>query len=259
MYLFGPEICEYRSLRIFNDYNDADATCLILDSANFENITSAFVTVTNTPGVHQSFNQSAFYTCDFRKNVIGPAMIVRGNVHQLKFYDGYMAAYQGVCIKTDRSYYCSDWLLDVHFETDQAPGLEYCVEFDTTTVGQAAVFRGFHLRDLSPHCKTAIFKTTGVGYNLVLLGLDVYIGQILHQVPLFDNNGGTRIVEGRIDWCSTSKYLDLSNINFNGKIFKYSTQNMVHTVGSYQLVDEPVSSNTRDRIVTGKQIGRAHV
>jgi len=253
VYNFACETCDYRSLRLYNDYNDADSTCLIMDGANHEDIESEFITQTVSSGTAQSFNQNIFYTADFRKLTIGPAVIVMGDTNQFHFHGGYLVSFTEEAIRTYKTINSRDWWFDIHFETNLgATGITHAILFDTTDAPSNVFIHGLRIKDLGPQCEVALFETTGNTRTLIIEGLHLTIGENLPgTVPIFGGVGaGTILVHGTIDWWSPYP-LDLSDMSFNGSIMTPYATVITHTLGNYEIIRTPADADSRARLHKG--------
>ena len=152
-----------------NRYNNADAYVLIMDGRNYENITSAFFTVTITPGTAQPFTQNTFDHCTFRKGGVGAntgsPILYMGEGGQHRFKECYAVSLDAPIIVTENSLGVQDWHLDIHCE---ASGCTHFLMIDNVNPSSQISFPGLFMKDHGSFCDTAMIDTTGATRTVVI-------------------------------------------------------------------------------------------
>lgn len=251
LYDFASETTQFRHTRFYNNYNSATAYCMIADARNEQDITSAFVTQTVAQGTAQSYNERLYLGCDFRKTQTGPLIRIIGNINRHKFINCYGAGVGGAAIEIYKSTHIRQLDLDIHLEQT---GLDYSLLIDTTDASSTVVIRGLRFQDHNPHADTALINTTGNTRSLVIYGIDVDIGTLANAVPLFGTGSGDASlirVSGRIQWGATQD-LTLTNCHFDGVIYLTEAAVIDHTLGTYDVIRLPNSTDTRTKEIKGR-------
>lgn len=244
MYNHAAEGMMYTHPRLYNSHNDPFSYCLIMDSGNYWNLSSAFVTQSIAIGDDQSFNEQIFLVPDFRKEVGGSPVILCGNgMSNHRYISAYAASVDAPGFKTHQMVRAENMELDVHLETTGATKI---LEVDNVNVPGNINIYGLRLREQSPNANTALVDVSGVGKTLVLSNIDFSIGDHISTMPpLFGNSAGdpNKIqVTGEIRY-SSQKTLDMSHARFNGDLFIREGTLLSLGAGATRVVRTPNSSS----------------
>lgn len=247
-YNLSSEVCTYVHCRFWNSNTSATSYCVILDGANKQSITSAFVTVTLPTGTQQSFNEALFLQCDFRKDS-GVCIRTRGSYSRHHYLNCYGASSGGspsaiFLISEPETTILGLWV-DLHAEVGSL-GLQSVFIIDNDTAAVVGL-RNFYFRDHQPQATVNIIDVTGLGANrqVAIDDMDLRIGDPGSSVPIFGATGGaTRFLgSGRINWSGT-RPLDLTNLQFNGDVVAPSAATITYVAGSYRLFRRPGIEDT---------------
>lgn len=246
IYNFSAETIKWGHPQLFNRASDAGSYCLILDGANWQNITSEFVTQTITQGTQQSNIHHVFDVADIRKLTSGSPILIMGNVSQLAFRNSYCVSLDDYIIKTFKSQTMRNLRFDLHAEAVGALGL---LLVDTVNPASAVVIYGLMIADHTAHYSSSIINTTGSTRQLIIEALDLYIGSADSAIPIFGTGSGGIITNilasGVVNWFAAT--LSLANCCFTGRIVTSdaSTTTIIHTSGSYSIAKRGASTTDR--------------
>jgi hypothetical protein len=140
-------------------------------------------------------------------------------------------------------------ILDVHVEVNTAT---HTLLVNTDSVAGNVSMPGLQIRDHQPQVATAVLDCTSSAYSLLLDGLRIELGRPANPgIPIFGTTAtASKILAcGEIIW-ESSEVLILSGAYFNGKIETRLSTVIAHTIGTYDLVLRPES--TDNRIATTK-------
>lgn len=244
LYTLAPEVVQYSFVRFWNKHASFDSYCVIIDTDNNENITSAFQNITLPPGTPQSCNENTFITCDFRKDISGDCILYRGRGgSRHKFINSYAATVDGSAVFLKEAVWHQLLQLDMHVETS---GAKRTLLIDNETSVSNIAMKGLRIRDHNPQCSESLINVTGTKRAVLFDDLEIDVGTPAQDIPIFGGAAGSRskfLVSGRIKWRST-RPLDLSNCQIVGElIIPESTFSIVHTIGSYKYISRPDSAN----------------
>lgn len=244
LYTLAPEVVQYNFVRFWNKHSSFDSYCLIIDTDNNENITSAFQNITLPPGTPQSCNENTFITCDFRKDISGDCILYRGRGgSRHKFINSYAATVDGSAVFLKEAVWHQLLQLDMHVETS---GAKRTLLIDNETSVSNIAMKGLRIRDHNPQCSESLINVTGTKRAVLFDDLEIDCGTPAQAIPVFGSAAGSvskMLVSGKITWRSQFP-LDLSHCQIVGELtIPESTYSIKHTVGSYKYITRPDSAN----------------
>jgi hypothetical protein len=251
-YNFGGETMLYDKFFVFNRSTAADSYCIILDSGNYQDITSEFVTQTLGVGVERSFNEQLFIQADIRKENGGKAIHLRGSsVARVHFINSYGVSVDDAIVYVSDSTAINQLTLDMHFETT---GATEALLIDNVNPSSNIFMRSLVMRDHNPFVNSALIDVTGATRTVVFDGIDITVGGSTAFALIGSGAADANkiVVSGNIKWNKTNN-LSLANFLFNGgDIIINDSITLTHTLGTYDLVRRPSSGSARTRLVKGK-------
>lgn len=216
----GSETTEWNGCRFANSFPAAETYAYMADGLNRFNATSPFKTI-RAVGTAVSFTANSFKHCSFRNwatGSLGGSIFLEAANSWYFDKSCYFLAFKGANfrIRNDASFRTVGLTIGGLFETSQAPGLDYCVEFlvsNGVTTGSFDNNFDFTI----PLAKSAVIKLTEPGGGattgtIALTGTIKISSTSIGAVKLFD--APTMSFIGDIN-CRTANSL---NLNFISKI-----------------------------------------
>lgn len=246
LYTLAPEVVQYNHVRFWNRHSSFDSYCLIVDTNNNENITSAFQSITYPVNTSQSCNENTFLTCDFRKDISGDCILYRGRgVARHNYINSYAATMDGSAVVLKEAVSYNLLQLDMHVETT---GAKRILLIDNETSIANIGIKGLRVRDHQPQCSESLIDVTGTTRTVLFDDVEIDCGTPASAIPVFGATAGASsklLVAGKITWRSPLQ-CSLANCHFVGDLFVPETTALItHTSGSYRVLTRPDSANGR--------------
>lgn len=232
----GSETTHYLGCRFSNSYVVASAYAYLGDGLSRFGAASAYQTV-RAPGTGVSFTNNTFTHCSIRNwaTVNNGASIYLEQTNNWSFDKGcYFLAFTGACIRIRNDAVFRTLGLSVKglFETSQAPGVDYCVEF-LVTAGAITAATDCTFDFTYPMAKTAIVKLTepsgGVPGTIDLYCTMRIINSSLGAIPMFDAPQMTFIGDLHCKAATTINLADLAA--FKGVLYTDTMTNVLMPLG----------------------------
>jgi hypothetical protein len=227
----GSETTSHDNCRFSNWRSAADIYAYCGDGLNRFGALSLYQTI-RAPLTAVSFTNNSFNHCSLRNNDTahnGGSLYVEQATGWTTDKTTYFLSYAGAAIRIRNDTYitkcCSFKGL---FETSQAPGLDYCVEYLVSS-GLDRVSEEMEFDFSTPHAKTALIKVTDPGGGTAGLlriwgTIKVNFSLVAATVPLF--NAPTLTFTGDIH-CRSAYTLDLADIaGLNGVLYTDNKENI---------------------------------
>lgn len=250
-YNFAAEGMVYNKPRFYNDSSAASSYCLIMDSNNYQNITSAFITETSPVGTARSFNEQLFNGSDMRKEVTGRTILMMGDsISRHYYFNAYAVSVDDVIVELFKVTTCKDLMLDMHVETT---GSTKYLLIDNVNPSSSVNLFGLQIRDHNPQCSVCMIDVTGATRSVLLYGCDLDFGDPSNTVPVFGSTAADAskiLFDGIIKWPS-SKTISIANGYVNGTIETQSGTTVTNTVGTYNILRSPSSAGVRVQQLKG--------
>lgn len=250
-YTYSDETTTYHKPRWYNKSTVSGSYVLIMDGGNYQDITSVFVTQTNSVGTARSFNESLFLQPDFRKENGGRCIKMMGRtLRRPHFLNGYAVSADDALIEMNNVLTMADPVFDIHCETS---GCTKYLLIDNVNPASDITIYGLQIKDHAPQASVCMIDVTGSTRGVNLTGCELDIGDPLTTIPLFGNtasNPSKIQASGIIKWPST-KTLDMSQAYFNGELITESSNPVTDSNGAtpntsaYKLTRLPSSAGNR--------------
>lgn len=241
----GSETTAYYHCYFSNSYPSGFA--YVADGKNILGASSDFVAL-RASGTAVSFTQNSFYSCHFRKYGGGDGVFLE-YTSGWSFDQGcYHLAFSGANFRVMQSTDSRNSNLSIAglFETQQAPGLEYCIRF-VMPDGDFSAINGFNFLGGDPHAKESVFRLEGSGGadltagNLHLRSATIKLGRLPADATMFS---GPRLTLVGDLHCIDGTKLNLSELfSFQGVVFTADSRlaNMPTTGSHSFLLVDPIS------------------